>query len=167
MGNFPFFSFDPVSIIATLCNTLIIFLIIKHILFDKINAVLEERNADVAKTYSEADEFLKSASEKEKEFTTRIAGAKEEAAMILSEASKKAQTRSNEVIQEAKEEARAAKEKALSDIERERKQTVNSIKNEISDMAVAIASKVVSKEISAADHSRLIDDCIAEIDEAV
>jgi F-type H+-transporting ATPase subunit b len=163
MGTFPFFSFDFTTILGTLCNTLIIFLIIKHFLFDKINALFESRNADVAKTYSEADAALKSASEKEKAFTESLSGAKEQAAEIVAEATKKAQTRSNEIILEAKNEARAAREKAISDIEHEKKQTINEIKNEISDMAVSIASKVVSKEIDASTHAKLIDDCISEL----
>jgi F-type H+-transporting ATPase subunit b len=167
MGNFEFFSFDPVSIIATLCNTLIIFLIIKRLLFDKINAVLEERNADIARSYSEADEALRAASEMEKEYTERLSGARQEASQIVSDATKKAQTRSDQIVAEAKNEAREAREKALGDIEREKKQTVNLIKNEISDMAVTIAAKVVSKEIDPAVHAALIDNCISELEEAV
>jgi F-type H+-transporting ATPase subunit b len=167
MGNFPFFSFDPISIVATICNTLIIFLVIKRLLFDKVNAVLEERNADIAKSYAEADAALASAAQKDKELTESLAGAKDKAAEIISEANKTAQTRASDIVLEAKNEARLAREKALSEIERDRKQTVNAIKNEISDMAVSIASKVVSKEIDPTVHAKLIDDCIAELDEAV
>jgi F-type H+-transporting ATPase subunit b len=167
MGNFPFFSFDPVSIIATICNTLIIFFVMKKLLFDKVNAVLEERNADIARSYAEADDALLSATQKDKELTESLAGAKEQAAAILSDAKKNAQKISDDMVMEAKNEARLTREKALSDIERDKKQTINTIKNEISDMAVAIASKVVSKEIDPAVHTKLIDDCIAELDEAV
>ncbi|MDR0943256.1 MAG: F0F1 ATP synthase subunit B [Ruminococcus sp.] len=167
MGNFEFFSFDLTSIVATICNTLIVFLIIKHFLFDKINAVLEERNADIARSYSEADEALRIASEKEKEYTERLSGARQEASQIVSDATKKAQTRSDQIVAEAKSEAREAREKALGDIEREKKQTVNLIKNEISDMAITIAAKVVSKEIDPAVHAALIDNCISELEEAV
>jgi F-type H+-transporting ATPase subunit b len=167
MNNFPFFSFDFVTILGTICNTLILFLVVKHFLFDKINAMLEARNAEVAATYAEADEALKDASDKQKEYTERLSGAKIEAAALVSDATKKAQSRSDAILLEAKNEARATREKAITDIEREKKQTVNLIKNEISDIAVSIASKVVSKEIDASVHSKLIDDCIAELGDAV
>jgi F-type H+-transporting ATPase subunit b len=167
MNNFPFFSFDFVTILGTICNTLILFLVVKHFLFDKINAMLEARNAEVAATYAEADDALKNASEKQKEYTERLSGAKLEATQIVADATKKAQSRSDSILADAKNEARATREKAISDIEREKKQTVNQIKNQISDIAVSIASKVVNKEIDASVHSKLIDDCISGLDEAV
>jgi F-type H+-transporting ATPase subunit b len=166
-ATFPFFSFDYTTILGTICNTLILFLVIKHFLFDKINALLESRNAEVAATYAEADDALKSASEKEKEYTERLSGAKAEAAQIVTDATKKAQSRSDQIISDAKNDARDTREKAITDIEREKKQTVNAIKNDISEMAVSIASKVVSKEIDPTVHAALIDECIAELDEAV
>ena len=54
-------------------------------------------------------------------------------------------------------------EKANSDIEKEKKRAINQIKDEISDIALSIAEKVVVKEISAKDHERLIEDFIAGI----
>jgi F-type H+-transporting ATPase subunit b len=49
----------------------------------------------------------------------------------------------------------------------EKKQAVNDAKNEISVIAVAIAGKVVGRELNAADHSRLVDEFIDELGEGV
>lgn len=38
-----FLSIDLTTIIATLLNTLILFLVLKHFLFDKVNKVIEDR----------------------------------------------------------------------------------------------------------------------------
>ena len=46
--------------------------------------------------------------------------------------------------------------KADKDIAREREKAVNEIKNDISDMAVEIAGKIVEREINPKDHERLI-----------
>ena len=60
-----------------------------------------------------------------------------------------------------------ANTEAEADIELERRKAVNEMKGEISDLAVSIASKVVSKELNAADHERLIEQFIEELgDEA-
>ena len=42
-----FLSIDLTTIIATLLNTLILFLVLKHFLFDKVNKVIEDRKNDV------------------------------------------------------------------------------------------------------------------------
>lgn len=166
MGFFEFFGIDFTTIVGVLLNTLILFLGIKHFLFDKVNAILDERNNSVSKTYEDADAALSNAKQLETEYTDKLSAAKEESAEIVKNAAKKAQSRSDEIIAEAKNEAKSIIDKAGADIEREKKRAVNQIKDEISDIAMSIASSVVSKEIDAKAHEQLIESFINEMGEA-
>lgn len=163
--NFEFFSIDLTTIVGTLVNLLILILVVKHFLFDKVNAILDARKTEVEKTYDEADIKLKNAESLENEYTERLAGAKEESAEIIKNATKKAQKRSDEIISEAQNEAREITLKANADIEKEKKRAVNQIKDDISDIAISIAEKVVSKEIDPKTHEELIDSFIENIGE--
>lgn len=163
--NFEFFSIDLTTILGTIINTLILFLVLRHFLFDKVNAVLDSRKNEVAKTYEDADAALSNAKQLESEYTEKLSAAKEESAEIVKNATKKAQSRSEEIIAEAKDEARGIVDKANADIEKEKKRAVNQIKDEISDMALSIASRVVSKEIDGKTHEKLIESFIDEISE--
>jgi F-type H+-transporting ATPase subunit b len=49
----------------------------------------------------------------------------------------------------------------------EKKKALNDAKDEISGMAIAIAEKVVGRELSGTDHEKLIDDFINELGEQV
>ena len=162
-SNFEFLSFDATTIIGTLLNTFILFLVLKHFLFDRINKLFNERNSDVAKAYSDADEALKKAKDMESEYTEKLSAAKEESAEIIRNASRKAQERSDEIIGGAKDEARSIMNKASADIEIEKKHAVNQIKNEISDIALSVAEKVVGKELDKAANEKLISGFIDEI----
>ncbi len=42
-SNFDFFSIDLTTIVGSILNALILFLVLKHFLFDKVNAVLDAR----------------------------------------------------------------------------------------------------------------------------
>lgn len=88
--------------------------------------------------------------------------AKAEANEILSNAQKTATARSEEIIGQAKAQAAQIKEKASADIELEKKNALNGAKDEISDIAMAIAEKVVERQLNAEDQetlvSRFIDD---------
>ena len=161
----PFLTIDPVTMIATLLNTLILFLVLKHFLFKPVNKILDERKEKVEKTYKEADDKLTEASRLETEYTEKLANAKAESAEIVKNATKRAQLRSDEIIAEAKTEASGLIVKANADIEKEKKRAVNQIKDEISDIALMVAEKVVEKEISPKDHERLIENCISEFGE--
>ncbi len=162
---FPFLTIDPVTMIATLINTLILFLVLKHFLFKPVNKILGERKQNVEETYRQADEKLSEAARLESEYTEKLANAKEESAEIVKNATKRAQTRSDEIIAEAKKEASSLMVKANADIEKEKKRAVNQIKDEISDIALAVAEKVVEKEIDPKDHERLIESFISELGE--
>lgn len=161
----PFLTIDPVTMIATLINTLILFLVLKHFLFKPVNKILDERKKNVEDTYRQADEKLTEAARLESEYTEKLANAKAESAEIVKNATKRAQTRSDEIIAEAKSEASSIIVKANADIEKEKKRAVNQIKDEISDIALAVAEKVVEKEIDPKDHERLIESFISELGE--
>ena len=89
--NLDFFSIELTTIIGTIINTLILFLVLRHFLFDKVNAVLDSRKNEVANTYKEADAALTNAKQLESEYTEKLSAAKEESAEIVKNATKKAQ----------------------------------------------------------------------------
>lgn len=164
--NFEFFSIEPSTVIGVLLNTLILFLLFKKFLFAPVNKIIEERKAQVSKTYEDADAALEKAKNMENEYAEKLSAAKEESAEIVKAASKKAQLCSDEIIAQAKNEAQGIVSKANADIERERKRAVNQIKDEISDIAVNIAGKVIGKEVSSdEEQERLIDEFIGGIGE--
>lgn len=160
MGYLDFLSIDVGSLIFTIINTLILFFIIKHFLFGRVNKILEERSNDISSTYKKADETMENAKKLEADYTELMAEAKEKSAEIVKSASQKALKRSDEIIAQAKDEAANITKKANEDIEREKKRARSQLKNEISEIAVQIAGKVVEKEISVSDQERLINEFI-------
>ena len=164
---FDFISIDPVTVIGVLCNTLILFLVFKKVLFGRVKAVMDQRNQQISKTYEDADAALRNAKDMEAEYTEKLSAAGQESAEIVRNASVKAQKRSDEIIGEARTEAQNIIAKANADIEKEKKRAVNQIKDELSDIAVSIAEKVVARNIeSDAEQDRLIDEFISGIGDA-
>lgn len=160
-----FLTIDPTTIVLTLCNTLILFLILKHFLFEKVNKVMDDRKSDIEGSYQRADEAEQKANELAAEYTEKISNAKEESAEIVKAATYKAQLRSDEIIADAKTEAKGIIDNANAEIEREKKIAVNQIKDEITDIALSAASAVVEKEISGEDNERLIESFIDSVGE--
>ena len=158
-----FLSIDIGTVIFTLINTLILFMIIKHLLFGRVNKIIEERQADVTNTYKKADESLENAKKQEETYNNIMVNAKDEAAQIVKSATQKALIRSDEIMLQAKNNANNVLEKANLDIEREKIRAKNEIKYEISDIALMMAQKVISKEIDKKDHEKLINDFIENV----
>ena len=55
------------------------------------------------------------------------------------------------------------KQKAEAEIAQEKKRALNDAKNEIYAIAMAIASKVVGRELTADDHPKMVDSFIDEL----
>ncbi|MBR3631232.1 MAG: F0F1 ATP synthase subunit B [Oscillospiraceae bacterium] len=158
-----FLTIDVGTILFTLINTLLIFLAFRFILFKRVDAIVEKRKSEVDATYTEADQALSSANADKEQYAAAMAGAKQEAAEILSRAEKKAQREGDAILAEARQEALAARERASAETEREKAQARTELQGEIADLAMELAQKIMEKEINKADHERLIDDFIEEI----
>ena len=161
--NLDFLTIDVGTILFTLINTLLIFLAFKLILFKRVDAILAARQQEVSTTYSKADDALAAANSDKEKYAQAIAGAKDEAAQILTRAEKKAQLEGDLIISEAKTIAADLREKATIATEREKLQARAELQGEISELAMELAQKIMEKEIDKADHARLIEDFMQEI----
>ena len=156
-------SIDPGTIIFTLINTLIIFLIFRIFLYKPVCRILDKRKEMAAAEISEAQRAKEAAEKAEQEYTARLADAKNEAAEIVKQATARAQKREEEIVSEATQKAADIRAKAEENIERDKKRAVNEIKDEISDIVVMAASKVAQKEISAKDNEEIISQFLNEV----
>ena len=150
-------------VFVTICNTLITFLIVKHFLYKPLRNMLAAREQEVSDLYAKAETDRREAEAMKRDYTVSIANAKQEAADIVSGAQKRAEKRSEEILQQANTEAATLKKRAEESIEQERKKAMNELKGEIADLSVRIASKVVEREVKEDDHKRMIEDFISKV----
>ena len=156
----------PWTFVAQICNLFIHVYLIKRFLFKPVNEMLEKRKALADAQIREAEKAKADADAIKTEYEQNMKEAKEKANEILTTAQRTAALQSEEVLKEAASQAAALKSKAESDIAQEKRKAVNEIKDEIGGMAVEIAGKVIEREISEEDHTKLIDEFIANVGEA-
>ena len=154
---------EPLTLIANICNLFIQMLIIKKFFLDKIVAVLDQRRSAADKEITDAEKAKQEAMEIKKTYEDNMLQANAKANEILTTAQKTATERSDKIIGEAQQAAAQIKSKASADIAQEKKKAINDAKNEISGLAMAIAGKVVEKELGESDQSQLIDRFINEL----
>ena len=158
---------EPLTLIANICNLFIQMLIIKKFFLDKIVAVLDQRRSAADKEITDAEKAKQEAMEIKKTYEDNMLQANAKANEILTTAQKTAAERSDKIIGEAQQAAAQIKSKASADIAQEKKKAINDAKNEISGLALAIAGKVVEKELGESDQSQLIDRFINELGDQV
>lgn len=168
MGQFEaFIGVNFWTALITLLNTLTIFFVGKKFLFGPIMKMIQERQQEIDTMYADADSAKNNARQLEREYTQKLATATQTGERLVQEAMARGQTREEEIITAANARADAILEKAKADIALEKKQAINAAKDEISDMAVAIASKVLGREVNTADQGNLVDAFIEELGDGV
>ena len=111
---------------VTICNLLITFLIVKKFLFGPINKMLEARENEVRELYATAEADRTAAETMKRDYTASIANAKDEAAQITANATKRATARSEEILADANRQASDMVRKAEESIELEKKSRMKS-----------------------------------------
>ena len=154
---------NPVTLIAQICNLFIQLLIVKIFFLDKIKAVLDKRRETADKQIADAEAAKSEAAAIKQTYEENMRQAKTKADDMILSAQKTAAQRSEEIISQAQKQAAQIKTKAASDIEMEKKKAINEAKDEISELAMAIAGKVVARELNDADQDGMIDRFIEEL----
>ena len=158
---------NPVTLIAQICNLFIQLLIVKIFFLDKIKAILDQRREAADKQITEAETATSDALAIKQTYEQNMLEAKVKADDLLLTAQRTANSRSEEILAQAQQQAAQIKSKAAADIELEKKKAINEAKNEISDLAMAIAGKVVARELNANDQADMIDRFIDELGDNV
>ena len=151
----------------TLLNFMGLFFVARHFLIGPVLELIKARQKELDDMYADADAAKTEAQTLQAEYQLKLDNAQAASEKIVKEAVARGQTREEEILRQAQQEADAIRAKASADIAMEKRQAVNDAKNEISVIAVAIAGKVVGRELNAADHSRLVDEFIDELGEGV
>ena len=153
------------SILVSLANLLIMFLILKRFLFKPVQKMMAARNQQVDQIYQDAKENRDSAINMKQEYEARLAAAREEADGLVRNAVQTAQRKGDAIVAEANSQASHLKQKAEQEIAQEKKQMLQDVRGEISDIAVSIASKVVEREVKKQDYDGFVDEFIKNVGE--
>ena len=158
---------NPVTLIAQICNLFIQLFLAKKFFLDKVKAILDQRREAADKEITDAQAARAEAEVIKQTYEQNMKEARAKADDLLLNAQRTANSRSEEIIGQAQQAAAQIKQKAAADIEMEKKKALNDAKNEISGLALAIAGKVVARELNAADQEQMIDRFINELGGAV
>ena len=118
--NFPVIRIDFWTIIISLGNLLILFLLVKKFLFKPVIKMVEDRQREIDDMYEKADKAKADAQALQEEYTLRLAEAAETGERMVREAVARGHSREEEILRNANEKASAMMDKAAADIEREK-----------------------------------------------
>lgn len=158
---------EPFTLIVTILNLFLQLYLIKKLFLNKLLGVLDKRRELADKEVTDARSAHQQAMEAKRTYEENLQQAKNQADQILDSAHKAAAARSQTIVGQAKQEAARIKDQAAADIAQQKRKAINDAKEEISIVAMAVAERVVQRQLTSHDQDRLIDDFMRNMEDAL
>jgi F-type H+-transporting ATPase subunit b len=154
----------PGLMVWTLIAFGITFFVLRKFAFGPIQKTIDERRERIRQSLEEADHAREEARRLLEEHRSLIGKAREDAEEILTEARRIADAQRDRVREETEADRQRRLEETKRQIEAETRRALDAIRSEVAELSLLAATKVTGKALTDADHKRLIDEAIAELD---
>ncbi len=151
------------TLLVQVISFLILLFLLTKILYRPLQELLDERVNRVRSDLEEAKRLLAEAEENRRKAQEMLHKAQEDAQLIRRKAEQEADAHYRERVRQTKEEIEKMFESARAEIQEQVKRAKAELRKEVVDISVAIASRILRREISAQEHEQIIREAIEGI----
>ena len=152
------------TILAQMLNFFILVWLLARFAYKPLLAMMTERKERIAKDLEAAEQARAETEKFKADYAAQISNARVEAQQIVEKAIQEAENTTREQLATACEQIEQEKNRARQDIAIERDRAMNSLRNEVVSLSVAMAGKVVAKDMNSETNTKLIEDAIRQLD---
>lgn len=153
------------DILFQLIMFIILLALLKKFAWGPLMGIMKQREDHIASEIEAAEKSRMEAGKILEEQRSLLKEARSDAQNLIENAKKQGDLQREEIIVTARAEGDRIKEAAKLEIEQQKEKAVAAIREQVASLSVLIASKVIEKELSAADQEKLINDYIQEAGE--
>ncbi|AIS51828.1 ATP synthase F0 subcomplex B subunit [Thermoanaerobacter kivui] len=153
--------FNVWTFIFTIINILVLYYILKKVLFKPVTEFLEARENKIKSSLEEADKVRQEAYKLKAKYDEMLQNADNEGKAIIERAQKFAEDKANKIIEDANKEAKAILERAKEEVTLEKIKAMHDLRVEISQLVIDAASRVFEKKLPIDDED-IINEVIEE-----
>jgi F-type H+-transporting ATPase subunit b len=154
----------PGLMIWTIVAFLVTLFVLKKFAFGPIQQTIDERRERIRRSIEEAEHARNEARRLLEEHRALIGQARGQADQILAEARKVAEAQRQRVKEETEADRQRRLEETKRLIEAETQRALQQIRAEVAELTLIATAKVTGKVLDDADHRRLIEDAIKDLD---
>ena len=150
------------TLIAQAINIVILFGLLYLVAYKPIMRMLDERSNKVKESMDNTEYIKQQAERAEEEASRRIEEAAKEGQEAIARAMRTGEEVRQEAQQQAKSEAEALIARARSEIQRERDEAIEQLREGFADITIEAAGKVIDRTLDKKAHLEIIDKVLKE-----
>ena len=144
-------SIDPYTILWTVVNLLVLYLLMRKFLFKPVNAILDSRAKAISDGLAQAADQQQKAQQLLEEYQTQLDQSRQEAEQIVTQARRQGEELYQKQVAAAQAEAAKLMEEGEARNRQDREEMLRSVRREAASLAVLAAEKVAVDSGSAID----------------
>jgi F-type H+-transporting ATPase subunit b len=152
-------------LISQIVNFTLLAVLLYFVAYKPILRMLDERSERIKKGLEDAETASRQAAQMEQEFERRLSEARRQGQEIVAQATRMSEKTRQELLAQARQEANAQIEKAKEEIARERELAMSELRQQVADLSLAIAQKVIGAALDEHRHRQLVADFLREAEE--
>lgn len=142
-------------------------LVLRRFAWKPILAALDDRERSIQKAADDAAQAKAEAASLRAELKAKLDQAGDQVRQMIDEARRDGQNLREEMLSKAREEISAERERVFRALETAKDQALQEISLRSIKLASMLTSKVLGRDIAEADHSRLLDEAIVDLDKSM
>ncbi len=154
---------NPGMMIWTWITFLTVLVILSKVALKPILATIENREKAIREDLERAQKQREEAQQLLEQHRKMMAEAESEAQRLLKESRELAEQKRQEMLLQAREESQKIVEQAKKEIEQEKENALTSLKNEIADLAVTAAEKIIMQTLDKDKQKVIVDEYIKSL----
>jgi F-type H+-transporting ATPase subunit b len=162
-GNGSLLDVNPGLIFWTVITFIILLLILRKLAWKPILTALDQRENSIKDALEKADQARLDASKALEENKASIAKAEEESRKIIEQSRSFAEKLKEQMLQESKAQQQKIIQDAAAEIERRKDSAFNELKNQVAEIAVRAAEKILNEKLDDETQKKMIDKYISDI----
>jgi len=151
-------------LIAQIVNFLLLLGLLRLVLYKPVLNMLDQRAARIRESMERAEEIKREAARTQEQHAAQLEQARKEAQAIIAQANQMAQRMYDEERVKAKQEAEQFLARARSEIDGERRRAVAELRDQVADVALLAAGRIIGRSLDKTAHVKLIEETLAESD---
>ena len=155
---------DPGLFIWTILTFLVLVGLLAKFAWRPLLDALDRRQATITKSLDDAQKARQELERLQQESARMLASARAEAETIVSRSRADAEVVREEIKQKSRAEAAAIVKNAENQIQLETARALQQIRQEAVELSVAIASKILQRNVSKEDNERLIEQTLQQVE---
>lgn len=151
---------DPKVLASAITGFLLLWAFLARYLFRPILGLIEAREQDIKSAYENADRAKAEAQAMKEELEQRIAEIDAEARAKIQAAINEAQNTKDQILAEARAKYDEIIRKGQEDLAREKDKTLTQLREEIVNLAIGAAEKLIGDSLNESKHRAMINEII-------